>query len=262
MKFPVMASRKMVICTDHFATSEGVEAVDQPAGWTGSNRNRLYPINNFSLLILFGDCPRKTVGINHMFMKKSTHSLFCTFTIIALFVCGCSSVPKTSQIVERINQPPPGKALVNFHRPSSFGKPVAYPIFDINGKMLTDMRGASLTQVVLNPGQTTFIGWAEHVSIVQADLAPDKVYDIMVDVAPGWVTANIFLSPMTKNDARRSKLDNFNRREKWTIAINPASPRVAEYEAAQHARVEQIKKDFLNGEKSGRVKVLSKDDCR
>ena len=67
---------------------------------------------------------------------------------------------------------------------------------------------------------------------------------------------------MTKNDARRSKLVDFSRREKWTIAINPNSPRVAEYEASQHARVEQIKKDFLNGEKSDRVKVLSKDDCR
>jgi hypothetical protein len=195
-------------------------------------------------------------------MKKYIRSLFCLFAIIALFVCGCASVPSTSKVVERINQPPPGKALVNFHRPSSFGKPVAYPIFDTNGKMLTDMRGASLTQVVLDPGQATFIGWAEHVSIVQADLAPDKIYDIMVDVAPGWVTANIFLSPMTKNDARRSKLVDFSRREKWTIAINPNSPRVAEYEASQHARVEQIKKDFLNGEKSDRVKVLSKDDCR
>ncbi len=171
-------------------------------------------------------------------------------------------MPKTCRIVTRISQPPPGKALVNFHRPSSYGKPVGVPIFDINGKMLVDMRGASLFQVVCDPGETVFIGWAEHVTVIKADVAPDKIYDIMVDVAPGWVSANIFLTPLTKGHPRRAKLAEFDRREKWTIGINPNSPRVAEYETKNRERIEQIKKDFLGGAKSDRVIYLRKYDCR
>ena len=136
------------------------------------------------------------------------------------------------------------------------------PIFDVNGKMLVDMRGASLFQCVCNPGEQVFIGWAEHVTVIKADLAPNKIYDVMVDVAPGWVTANIFFTPLTKGDPRRADLAKFEKREKWTIAINPDSPRVAEYETQNHERIEQIKNDFLKGEKSDRVKVLAKDDCR
>jgi len=196
-------------------------------------------------------------------MKKLMRHFTLSLSVVALlWCCGCASVPKTSQVVARISQPPPGKALVNFHRPSSYGKPISVPIFDINGKMLVDMRGASLFQVVCEPGENVFIGWAEHVTVIKADLAPDKIYDVMVDVAPGWVTANIYFVPLAKGDNRRKDLAKFNRQEKWTIAVNPESPRVAEYEAKNHDRIEQIKKDFLSGDKSDRVKVLFQDDCR
>ena len=84
----------------------------------------------------------------------------------------------------------------------------------------------------------------------------------MVNVAPGWVTAKILLTPLTKNGSRREDLAKFDKREKWTITINPESPCVAEYETQNRERIEQMKKDFLNGDKSDRVKVLSKDDCR
>jgi hypothetical protein len=176
--------------------------------------------------------------------------------------CGCAGVPPTAKIVERITQPPPGKALVNFHRPSSYGKPIGVPIFDLDGKMLADMRGASLSQVVCDPGEKVFISWAEHVTVIKAELAPDKIYDVMVDVAPGWVQANIYLTPLAKNDARRTKLAEFDRREKWTIVANPNSPRVAQYETQSRDRIQQIKTDFLGGEKADRVKVIALDDCR
>lgn len=196
-------------------------------------------------------------------MKKLLRRFVLSLSVVAiLWCCGCASVPKTSKVVARISQPPPGKALVNFHRPSSYAKPTSVPIFDINGKMLVDMRGNSLFQCVCDPGETVFIGWAEHVTVIRADLAPDKVYDVMVDVAPGTFGANIFFTPLTKNSPRRAKLAEFERREKWTIAINPDSPRVAEYEAKNRERIEQIKKDFLSGAKSDRAWFLEKYDCR
>lgn len=124
------------------------------------------------------------------------------------------------------------------------------------------MRGASLFQYVCYPGEQLFIGWAERVTVVKADLAPDKTYDIMVDVAMGWVTANIYMTPLKKGDPRREKMSQFTKQEKWVIAANTDSPRIAEYESQNRTRFEQIKKDFLKGEKTERVKLLSKDDCR
>ena len=195
-------------------------------------------------------------------MKTIRFLTYCSTLAAIIIFSGCASVPTTSKIVNRINQPPPGKVLVNFHRPSSYGKPMAYPIFDGNGKMLVDMRGASLFQLVCDPGENIFVGWAERVNVVKADLAADKTYDIMVDIAMGWVTASIYMTPLTKNDPRREKLSQFSKQEKWTIAANPESPRVAEYEAQSRDRLLQIKKDFLAGEKSDRVKLLQKYDCR
>jgi len=60
--------------------------------------------------------------------------------------------------------------------------------------MLMDQPGVSLFQHVCNPGEQVFIVWADHVTVVKADLAADKIYDIMVDVGMGWVQPNIVLT--------------------------------------------------------------------
>ena len=182
--------------------------------------------------------------------------------LVAIVGAGCASLPKTARIVQRISQPPAGKALVNFHRPSNAAGGRLIAIFDGNGKMLMDLPGGSLFQHVCDPGEQVFMVWADHVTVVKADLAPDKIYDIMVDVAPGWVQANIFLTPLTKDAPRRAKLAEFERREKKTLGLNTAAPRVAEYEAQNQPRVQEIKRDFLTGEKANRVKLLQKTDCR
>ena len=136
-----------------------------------------------------------------------------------------------------------------------------YPIFDINGKMLMDLMGGCEFQQVCEPGENVFVGWAEHVAVVKADLAPDKVYDIMVDISMGWVKGNVYLSPVAKGDPRRSKLSQFERREKTVLALN-RNQHVADYEAKNQARIVEIKQDFVSGQKSDRVKYLQKDDCR
>jgi hypothetical protein len=184
--------------------------------------------------------------------------------LVALVSTGCSSIPKTTVLATRISQPPPGKALVNFHRPSNYGGNRLVPIFDGNGKILMDLPGKTLFQHVCNPGEQVYIVWADHVTVLKAELAPDKTYDVMVDIGMGWVQANIVLAPLDKNDPRRAKLAEFNKREKRTLGLNSASSRVAEYEANNQKRVAEIKRDFLesNGSKVNRVKYLQRDDCR
>lgn len=139
---------------------------------------------------------------------------------------------------------------------------MAFAIFDENGKMLVDLPGNALFQKVCDPGEHLFIGSAEHVSVVKAEVAPDKIYDIMVDVSIGWIRENIYLTAMTKNNQRRPELPKFEQREKLTLGINTASPRVAEYEAKRQADIAQIKADFIGGPKSDRLQVLQKNDCR
>jgi hypothetical protein len=182
--------------------------------------------------------------------------------LVAIAGAGCQSIPKTTQMTARISQPPAGKALVNFHRPSNYAGNRPVPIFDGNGKMLMDQPGVSLFQHVCNPGEQVFIVWADHVTVVKADLAADKIYDIMVDVGMGWVQPNIVLTPLTKSDPRRARLAEFEMRETRTLTLNPASPRVAQYEAQNQPRVAEIKADFLSGQKSDRLRFLQKDDCR
>jgi hypothetical protein len=184
--------------------------------------------------------------------------------LAGLVGAGCRGIPKIprmDRLVDRLSQPPPGKALVNFHRPSGVAKRGS-AIFDGNGKLLVDLPGGSLFQYVCDPGEQVFITWADSVSVVKADVAPDKIYDIMADTSAGWTRPGIFFTPLTKDNPRRAKLAEFAQREKKTLALNPASPRVAQYEAYNRPRIAEINRDFLGGAKSNRVKHLQKDDCR
>jgi hypothetical protein len=190
--------------------------------------------------------------------RLAIHSLaLCLAFALPLAACAGSKLIKT----QRIASPPSGKALVNFHRPTAYGGTERFPIFDGTGKMLIDLPGKSEFQLVCDPGEQLFIAWADHVTVVKADMAADKTYDIMVDVGMGWMEANIRLMPLSKSDPRRAKLDEFEKRETHVWAME-RNKHVIDYEAKNQDRVQQIKKDFIAGEKSDRIGSLSKSDCR
>lgn len=177
-----------------------------------------------------------------------------------LWLSGCG-LPKHIAVVPRQPAPPAGKALINVHRPSNYGGGVKYPIFNIDGQFICDIPGGSMFQYVCDPGDMVLVGWAESVSVVKASVEANKVYDIMVDVAPGWVQANIKLMPVTKTDPRRARLAEFERRAKRTVGMNRNEHAIS-YEQRNAQRVAEIKSDFLKGEKQDRVRILQKDDCR
>jgi hypothetical protein len=181
--------------------------------------------------------------------------------VAALLGTGCAGLPTISKVA-RINQPPAGKVLVNFHRPSNWGGAEKFAICDGDGKMLIDLPGGSEFQLVCDPGERIFIGWADQVSVVKADLAADKTYDVVVDISLGWVRGNIWLNPLAKGDARRDRLTEFEKREgKRVLGLN-RTRYVEKYEAKNQERIQQIKRDFLGGDKSDRARLLQKDDCR
>ncbi len=179
----------------------------------------------------------------------------------AAMMTGCASSPAHLQATSRLSQPPPGKALINFHRPSNYGGMEKYAIFDGDGNMLIDLPGRSEYQHVCAPGKHVFIGWADQVSVVEAEVEADKIYDAMVDIGMGWVRANIKLIPLNQGDPRRAELAEFERRATTVYQLN-RNDHVAQYEAAHKGRIEQIRKDFLAGAKSDRVRRLKPDDAR
>jgi len=175
-------------------------------------------------------------------------------------LAGCASFPKDLTITPRLEQPPAGKALVNFHRPSKWGGAERFAIFSGDGAVLVDLPGAAQFQHVCDPGEHLFLAWADQASVVKAELEAGKVYDIMVDISMGWVRGNIKLIPLAKDDDRRARLGEFEKRER--VVSQSRTSHLSEYEQKNKGRIEEIKKDFLSGEKSDRLSVLRKEDCR
>jgi hypothetical protein len=176
-------------------------------------------------------------------------------------LAGCASTNyKVVAKTERITSPPAGKALVNFHRVTSWGGAYLFPIFNLEGKYICELPGKAEFQYVCDPGEQVFMAWADQVTVVKADLAPDKIYDVMVDVGMGWMKPNIMLNPLKKSDERRSSLPNFEQRARLISPLRTAE--IEEREQKNQQRVADIKRDFLNGAKADRVRHLAQDDCR
>ena len=188
--------------------------------------------------------------------------LVLSFWVSAFILCaGCGGLPKYLAKTPMLTAPPSGKALVNFHRPTGYGGGALYPIFNGEGKFICDLPGESLFQYPCDAGKQVFVGWAEHVSVVEAEVEANKTYDIMVDVGMGWVSANIKMAPLAQGDPRRAKLPEFEKREKNVLAMQ-RNEHVIQYEQKSQARFQEIKKDFLGGAKGDRVLRLKQSDCR
>jgi hypothetical protein len=190
----------------------------------------------------------------------NSKSAAAALVVSLVVLSGCSSLPKDMSVTPRLDQAPAGKALVNFHRPSKWGGAERFAIFDGKGTMLVDLPGGAEFQYVCDPGEQVFIAWADQVSLVKADVAAGKVYDIMVDISMGWVRGNIKLIPLAKSDERRPRLAEFEKKEK--VLAQSRTAHITEYEQKHQAKLDEIKKDFLAGAKSERVRHLAKDDCR
>jgi hypothetical protein len=194
---------------------------------------------------------------------KTSRRQFITLTLAGTALTlgvGCGSLPKHVPQVARLSTPPEGKAIINFQRPTKYGGQL-YAIFDGDGKLLCDLPGAAAYQYVCAPGEHVFIAWADAVSVVKAEVEAAQVYDIMVDVGMGWVRPNIKLVPVTKEDPRRDRLAEFEARQKWVVGIE-RTEHVVNYEQRNAAKIAEIKRDFLGGEKSDGVRHLSRTDHR
>lgn len=204
-------------------------------------------------------------------MKRQRH----IFPLLAVCLGLVLSLPLTSQAtvthitkVTRIPAPPAGKSLVNIHR--TFQGWFRCPIFDESGTFLMDLPEFCEYQQVCEPGQKSFILWftGGQTQVVTADLAPDKTYDLVIDEFKGK-DLKIFngyrgylFSPLSMNPRWRNKLKELDQREENKVFTLNRDEVAINIEKAKQERINDIKHDYLGGEKSESVIQMSKDDCR
>ena len=210
---------------------------------------RLLPIPN-----LYGD--------HHM-----TRPLLACIALVLLIIAGCGETryikPATSGA---ISAPPAGKSLVNVHRPSTaYGYGAEYIVWDQHD-IIGNTAGGDWFQYTCDPGEHVFIGRQSNVSVIKANLAADKIYDIVIDCGPNFVPfqANhrLWLKEVTKGSERHDKWKSWQATS-TLLTLDPAQAEAREaFEAKEKEDIDQILADFIGGPKQDKIGVISPDDSR
>ncbi len=105
---------------------------------------------------------------------------------IGLFVFLISCAGKHTLYIKTEPKPKPseGRVLVNFVRPHGIGSATRVEIWD-GDKLIGISRGEHCFQYECDPGKHLFIVWSGGGSPVEANLAPNRVYYILLRNRPG-----------------------------------------------------------------------------
>lgn len=107
-------------------------------------------------------------------------------------------------------EPEQGKALVNFLRPSFFGKAISVSLWD-GDKLIGKIYGQQAFQYECEPGKHLFIAWSEYKSPVEAELLPDHTYYIVLRTRMGGLRARIHQVPINRNHELWSEAQKWRR---------------------------------------------------
>lgn len=123
--------------------------------------------------------------------------------------CSASSQWMHPATTPRSMQAPPDQALVVVMRPSDFGSAVRFTVVDDQGRFLGQPLATSYYVLRLPPGRHTFVAWAENADMVEADLAPGKVYYLLASVRLGVWSARVALTALTPHAPEWGKRDEW-----------------------------------------------------
>ncbi len=96
--------------------------------------------------------------------------------------------------------PAPGSAVVVFMRPSGMGFAINFTIIDQAGNFVGDSVAEAHFAVQVPPGTYLFIANAEDTDVVQATLAPDRIYYVEVIPQMGALSAAVKLDPVKPSE--------------------------------------------------------------
>lgn len=155
-----------------------------------------------------------------------------------LGACSSSHMTRLSP-GEQTNGPEPGKALINFMRPSSFGGAIQSTLYDGDTYIGTISANTRLCYQA-EPGQHLFMIVGESADFMQANLLPNKTYYVNVAPRPGFLKSRFSLRPMN-GQVPQDKIDKWVRATK-EVKVNEKGKLWANQNAAS---VQNQKKKYL-----------------
>ena len=127
-------------------------------------------------------------------MLKLTRGALIAVLALLMVSCGGKYMIKS----ESLPKPTEGKALVNFMRPSFFGKANENTMWD-GEKLIGWVYGKQAFQYECEPGKHLFISWSEYKSPVEAELLPGRVYYIVLRTRMGGWRVRVHQIPVSPN---------------------------------------------------------------
>ena len=195
----------------------------------------------------------------HMDIKREEGKMrkLCQGIAVVLILFAVSCAPRHMIQQEPMQKPSEGKAIVNFIRPSSFGKGAQVTVWD-NDKLIGIATGKMGFQYECDPGKHLFISWSEYKSPVEAELLPGRVYYIVLRTRMGWWRARIHQVPVNPHH------------ELWSSALTwqktlpnyaPDPAAIAPVEAKAHPKIiNYIQKYHTEIEGTKHVQYLRPED--
>lgn len=127
-------------------------------------------------------------------MKSITIKL-ASLLFVGLLMTGCAStqmnpIPRD----QLVTKPEPGKALIYFVRPSSFGGAIQAPLFD-DEQYIGTSSANTIVPYQATPGAHMFMVMGESADFLQAELLADKTYYAEVTPRLGAWKARFSLRP-------------------------------------------------------------------
>lgn len=182
-------------------------------------------------------------------------------TVLLLAVSGCGAlrpkrdpgkVSKYSQLAGvPPSAPPKGKTLVFFHRPAEALTHLYFTAVWDDEHWIADLGYIQSVAYVCDPGRHVFSSRGpSRVSVVEADLLADQVYDIWISE---WK-----IRPITVGSEQRALVSDWMNRAVWISR----GPMAGEYEQRAVEEVGRVIHDFTVGDKKGRLLHLNPEDHR
>ena len=113
-------------------------------------------------------------------MRKLIDGALVVSLVLFLVSCGGKHMVAKDPLLK----PAEGKALVNFIRPSWYGKAMENAMWD-GEKLIGVVYGQTTFQYECDPGEHLFISWSEYKSPMEAELLPGRVYYVLLEAGMG-----------------------------------------------------------------------------
>lgn len=146
-----------------------------------------------------------------------SHALLLSAAIAALSATGCTASSKFMHELPpgATPQPAADQATVIFVRHSSLGAAIRTTIVDEHGDFVGDSLAHGAFARRFPPGRHMFVVWAENTDVLQADLAPGKMYYVEVDPAMGAFSARMHLFAIKPSSESWKDLKEWLADSKW-----------------------------------------------